>query len=551
MKSRDMQSSKSLWRLFLTFALVALFVGIFDQRISAVEWQFAVDVGPKNGRAFMWIPPTCQKVRGVILGQQVILEKVALEDPHIREAAARECLATVLIIPSIFKDFDEAGKGGETLQAVLNQVAEASGYSEIARAPILPIGHSGGAIPAWNLCYWNPQRCFGLVAVKAAPIHPPIYSPKANVDGVPILDVSGQYESWGNPAGFTAEYHWRWVRGSLLEFRAIGARSLMSELVEPGVTHFGWGPELAEYVALFIQKAAHYRIPIDTPIEEIPKLIEISLADGWLTDITLMDRPNFRAAQFSEFKGDKLLAFWHLDEELAKANEAFGKNNRNKKLQMLSFVEDDKVLPSQWLEELKFRPVSDGMTIKVRAEYLAETPPEMSFPKKLKLSHSPGKIKYRLIGGWSGGGEQISDDTFRIRFDRFGITKPSGTIMVMAYNEGDKDFAYAEQAVQIKFPVKNTAGIPQRIAFEPIPDRLFSTKPVFLKAVSDAGLPVEFCVVAGPAEINENVLTLTTIPSKTKFPVKLTVAAYQWGRFDGKMVQSAEPVLQSFLITGN
>jgi hypothetical protein len=45
-----------------------------------------------------------------------------------------------------------------------------------------------------------------------------------------------------------------------------------------------------------------------------------------------------------------------------------------------------------------------------------------------------------------------------------------------------------------------------------------------------------------------NVLRFTAIPSRARFPVKVTVGAYQFGRQVEPKVQSAEPVFQEFLI---
>ena len=207
-----------------------------------------------------------------------------------------------------------------------------SGYVEISQAPLLTLGHSGGAIPAWNTAYWNPGRCIAVIGLKSAPIHPPAYAPKSNVDGVPILAVTGQYESWG-VKNHPADWHWHWVRGTLLEFRAIGVESLMSELVEPGVTHFGWDDDLARYVALFIRKAAHYRIPAEAPaIGQPVKLNHLTLRSGWLTDPTFLTAPRYPAAPYAQYTGDPSLAFWHLDEELARANEAYGAARKGKEL---------------------------------------------------------------------------------------------------------------------------------------------------------------------------------------------------------------------------
>ena len=52
-----------------------------------------------------------------------------------------------------------------------------------------------------------------------------------------------------------------------------------------------------------------------------------------------------------------------------------------------------------------------------------------------------------------------------------------------------------------------------------------------------------------PAEIKGNKLVFTRIPPRTKFPVKITVVAWQYGRSTEPKVQTAEAVEQSFCLT--
>lgn len=111
-----------------------------------------------------------------------------------------------------------------------------------------------------------------------------------------------------------------------------------------------------------------------------------------------------------------------------------------------------------------------------------------------------------------------------------------------------RKFAYSEQPCSIKFPGKNKNGKPQKITFAPIANQKPDAGEIKLEAASDSGLPVEFCVIDGPVEIKDGKLALTKIPPRTKFPVKMTVCAYQWGRSIEPLVQSAEQVTQSFLI---
>jgi acetyl esterase/lipase len=509
-----------------------------------------VETGVKNvGKAFLWIPPDCDTVRGVIVGQQVILEKVAFEDPQIRAAAARAKLAIVFIVPAAigYDDFGPEGKGAATFQGILDRLAEASGYAEIAQAPFLAIGHSGGAIFAWRAAYWMPGRCFGVVGLHAAPIGPPGHTGQQTADGVPILDITGQYESVGNTRQ-GVEHHVRWVRGELLAIRGRWEKALASELVQPGCTHFNWDERLARYTALFIEKAAAARIPQERPAAgQRPVLKDIPVESGWLTDCSLLGPPRYPAARYRNYTGDPALAFWHLDEELARENEAYAHSQQGRELQLLAFVENGAPLPPAWIQPVAFRPLpdGDGLTVKVAATFAAKAPPEY-FGAPDPLGHAGGPIRFRLFGGWSGGGEQLGPDTFRIRFDRFGLARGAGDLMVMAWHPGDNRFACAEQPAAIKFPAKNTAGKAQTIAFDPIPDPAAGTASIRLRATSDAALPVEFCVVSGPAEIAGDTLTFTPVPPRTKWPVTVRVAAWQWGRSVEPQVQSAAPVEQTF-----
>lgn len=540
------------WFLVAFFGLMVLAGGLR----AGAEWQFSVPTQGGDRRAFLWIPPDCDYVRGVVLGGQVILEKNMLEDPAIRAAATRAGLAIVLDMKStigIGTDLREGGEGRKRLQAILDGLAEVSGYREIAHAPLLTVGHSGGAIFAWHAGYAMPERVFGVIGLKAAPIGPPegikpqLGDGGAVLNNIPVLVITGQYESWGNPAR-TPEYHWRWVRGGLLDFRARGHNALMSALVEPGTGHFSWYDDLANYVAMFIEKAARARIPADRPPEGVaPVLREIPQEEGWLTDVNFFGQPRHLTAAFKDYTGDPSMAFWHLDQELARANDAFGAAHAGKKFQQITFSDGDKPLPPGWIMEVPFRPLADGQSFCVKADFLAETSPDFSKPAPKLLTHADGPISYRLIGGWSGGGRQIGPDTFRPAMDRFSWVKPSESVMVIATHPGDDRHAKYEQPAAIKHGARLKEGASNTITFDPIPDQKEGAS-VGLSAKSGAGLPVDFFVIEGPATLDGDTLRITRIPPRAKRPVKVTVGASSWGRATDPKVQSAAPVTRSFLI---
>ena len=96
------------------------------------------------------------------------------------------------------------------------------------------------------------------------------------------------------------------------------------------------------------------------------------------------------------------------------------------------------------------------------------------------------------------------------------------------------------------FPYRNTEGKCQHILFPGLDDVKQGTETISLHATSDCGLPVYYYVKEGPAEIEGNKLVFTRIPPRSKFPLKVTVVAWQYG-LAGE-VQTAEPVERSFFI---
>jgi hypothetical protein len=76
-------------------------------------------------------------------------------------------------------------------------------------------------------------------------------------------------------------------------------------------------------------------------------------------------------------------------------------------------------------------------------------------------------------------------------------------------------------------PARLASGRPQTITFPKIANQKPGAKAIELRPTSSAGLPVDYYVVAGPAEVDVGFLRFTPIPLKSRYPVKVTVAAYQ------------------------
>ena len=62
-------------------------------------------------------------------------------------------------------------------------------------------------------------------------------------------------------------------------------------------------------------------------------------------------------------------------------------------------------------------------------------------------------------------------------------------------------------------------------------------------------MSVSYFIKQGPVLLQGNELVFTKIPPKAKFPVKVTVVAWQYGTSSGEKIQSAQPIDRSFYIT--
>ena len=187
-----------------------------------------------------------------------------------------------------------------------------------------------------------------------------------------------------------------------------------------------------------------------------------------------------------------------------------------------------------------FRPEADGLTFHVKGVYTD------SLRSSLIKEHAHGGIEVTRICGPVA---KVNDTTFTVRCYRMGMDNPkrTGDIWLLAANEGDSRYKSAVQQFNIRIPYRNTEGKRQYILFPGIEDVREGVESVSLEAVSDCGLPIYYYVKEGPAELQDNRLVFTKIPPRSKFPVKVTVVAWQYGI--AGQVQTAEPVERSFFIT--
>jgi hypothetical protein len=533
---------------YFLVVLLSLFMQV--AKVAAAPWQWSVEIKEliseetnAHPSAYLWIPENCKQVRAVIIGQHNMTEETIFEHPEFRKNMGKLGIAEIWITPGIDQRWDVTKGTQQIFETMMKNLSEISGYTELEFAPVIPIGHSAMATYPWNFAAWNPERTLAVLSIHgdSPRTHLTGYG-RANLDwgtrtieGIPSLMVMGEDEWWEDRLITSFDYRREYPNAPL------------SFLADAGHGHFDISDELIDYLSLFLKKTVEYRLPehssLDAPIQLIPG----EAKNGWLADRWRKnEKPTAEAASYDKYKGDKNHAFWYFDKEMADATEKYYANERGKTEQYIGFEQKGKLITFNPKSHVRmspsFQPEADGVTFHLKAVYTDTLRNEYS------KEHSTHPIRMSRICGPV---EVVNDTTFTVRFYRMGLDNPkrTGGICLMASVKQDHKYRSAVQQVEIRIPYRNKEGISQRIIFPKLSDVKASVKKISLNGTADSGLPVYYYVKEGPAEIKGDKLVLTKIPPRAKFPVKVTVVAWQYGRSGEPKVQTAEAVEQSFYIT--
>ncbi|MFA9193367.1 hypothetical protein AAGV33_03040 [Flavobacterium sp. FBOR7N2.3] len=512
----------------------------------AQVWQWSVKlnttISPETDdhpQAFLWVPENCKQIKGVVFGQHNMIEEGILEHSYFRKVMTELGFAEVWVTPVVSWTYDTGKNEDKIIAAMFKSLAEVSGYQELAYAPIIPIGHSAMASFPWNFAAFNPERTLALVSVHGdAPQSNLTGSGKPNpdwgkrtIDGIPSLFIMGEYEWWD--ARIEPAYN----------YIAKHPESVITLFADAGHGHFDYSDAMVKYVADYISEAAKRRLPDKMPLTNYPNLKKVKPESGWLMDKWRQDSiPKYKSARFNEFVGDKRTASWVFDQKAASATEAFYAQARGKKKQNIGFKQNGAIVKpdkSHANFQLNFKPLNDGVSFVITS----------FFSDSLRLKSVSNFAKTKLfVDRICGPVTKINDSTFQIKFDKLGFnnTKRSNDIWLLAHNNGDAVYKSAVQQLHLRFPIINKEGKPQTIDFSSMSNVKVGTKTIALNAKSNAGVKVSYYVKEGPVYIKDNILHFTKIPPRTKFPIKATVVAWQYGI--AGILQSAQPIEQSFFI---
>ena len=375
--------------------------------------------------------------------------------------------AIVWVSPMFNMNFDFTKDASEDFDYMMKKLADSSGYRELEFVPVVPLGHSAAATYPWNFAAWNPQRTLAVISIHGDTPQTKLTGyGRANVDwgdrninGVPGLFVRGEYEWWEDRIAPGFEYVNK------------HPKTPITFLCDAGHGHFDYSDALVKYLALFIKKAANYRLRAVASLNKPANLKFIDPTNGWLMDRWRKDSlPITRAARYKDYKGNRYYSSWCFDKEMCDATEKFYAAARGKKQQYLGFIQKGEIVKPNNTHanyNLKFIPEIDGITFHVKAFFADSS-------KMIAVSeHAITSLNLNII---TGPVKKVNDSTFQICFNKTGFDNPkrSNDIWLIAASDGDKKYKSTVQQANLRFPLFNTEGKKQQISFGVIIPNVFS-----------------------------------------------------------------------------
>lgn len=487
-----------------------------------------------NATAHLWIPEHCRRVRGLLILARNVTEHTLVGHPALRAVCTSNDLGIVWCVPSFHdtKNGDPAATVA-ALQTLLDGLAATSGYSEVATVPWLPLGESAHLVMVNHLLDAAPDRCLAAIHVKNAHL-------RFTNRTTPILLAAGTAQEWDQEK---KDLRTAWTQvgfmDTVLKDRAASPGWPASVLVEGGSGHFDCTESMARYFAQYIDAAARARLP-EPPDEPMKPVV---IERGFVAGLPLPRRAA-QAPSPAATASNRALP-WFFTETLAREAVETARINWSAALQIPAFA-DGSGAPVPFLFRGITSPVpcvteTDGVTFAVSGVMLERIPDNFLNPGD-PLQRAPGSPTVEWI---CGAVAPADPGKFRIALDR---TWPDCPVYLAVRHRGTADIRDAVHPGQVKL-TPHSAGAAQTITFPAIPDQRAGTAAVPLQATSDSGLPVRYFVNYGPAVIRDQRVVFTPIPPRAKFPVAVSVTAWQWGRATDPPVRTAQPVTRTFHLT--
>jgi hypothetical protein len=507
---------------------------------------------PHTSTGYLWVPPACKRIRGVVVLGDNVPEQWMGGHPAIRAACAEQGLAILYTCGSfrlsavnhvdnrVMSPPEKARHNIAFLQHLLDALATESGYEELRTVPWLPIGESMSLQIVNQLTQFAAQRCIAGVWVKDG-----FWS--CATSGVPMLAACGTGAEWDFPKYDAFE---RWREMAVTDMKeCVAKRTTLPDwpgslVVEAGSAHFSCTEAMIQLIARYIRAACGARLAADGS----PTLRPVDLASGYVAGIPVPGSSPVKPMRYTDCTPEQRHLPWYFD--LQSAQDAFDMANVNwsAKTQVPAFTDEDgKPIPYSKPGIADFSPTmeADGVTFALHAAFLDKLP-DGCVKAQTPLGHAPGNPAVTWLRGPV---VPLGGNRFRLALDRTADLRAGHeqNPLFLVSHPGNEEYRLSVNPASVHIPF-NKGGKPQTITFDAIPDLKPEVKEIELKASADSGLPVRFYVKAGPATVEGNQLRIAEIPARTKQPIKVTVVAWQWGRAAEPAIQSAPVVERTFQI---
>jgi len=490
-----------------------------------------------HATTYLWIPENCKKLKGLLVLCRNVTEHTLVGDLRIRNVCAQNDLGILWCVPSFFStENKDPSKSVQFLQHIIDNLAVQSGYTELSIIPWLPMGESGHLLMVDQLLDAAPNRCIAGIYVKNA--H---YFCKNRT--TPILVAVGTSQEWDqNKIDIRARWKDLGFYDSIIKEHKANPYWPISLLIDGGSGHFDCPDWMIEYFAEYIDTVSKLRLS-----SESTTLRPINYETGYVTGLPLPKKNPVIAHQYkSDSKEDNFLP-WFFNKSLAQKSFTAASINWNAKSQLPAFADNTgRPIPMYFRGITNPIPTSfesDGITFSVHSTYYTNIPENFLHAGE-KLSVPEDEALAEWICGPIA---PLGNNKFQIALDRTWTNSP---ICIALRSRGSKTTRAIAEPGYINLSI-NTEGKVQHISFTPLPTNVAGNESIPLNANSDSKMPVSFFVVSGPAIIKQNRLIFTAIPPRAKYPIRVTISAWQWGRATEPKVQTAQIVTQSIYINSS
>lgn len=518
----------------------------FEQSGTCKDWADGV---PSNATLYLWIPESCKQLRGLLIMGANVPEQMLVGHRSIRKVCADNNLGIIWSTPSFMNFKKSTNSDGKALnmaleykttvdflQQLLNGLADKSGYPEVATVPWLPMGESAHLLMVDALMEQSPERCMAGIFIKNN------HLPPKNRE-IPTLVAFGTAQEWGQDK-IDIRTRWNDVEGAyknIVSVRKKNPNWPLSYIIDGSSGHFDCSEKLVKYFANYIDLVAKFRLSDDGGSTLKP----VQISNGFLAHMPISDSYDKPVVTYVNAKSDETEMPWFFDKESAIEAQSFARINWKADTQLPAFMDGNgTVAPFSFNGISKLIPTDmgyDGITFSFKPVILEEIPSNFAIGAGEKLAKTKNEPTLEWLCGQF---KPIGNNQFRVSLDRM---YPSMTSYLGVRLQGDEKIRTIFQPGGLTIP-KNNTGQVQKITFEKIKDVTVGTKSVQLIASSDSGLEVNYYVVSGPAIVENDKLIFTKIPPKSKFPITVTVAAWQWGRSVEPKIKMAEIIKQNFSI---